>query len=109
MNQRLTPCLKGLNCRFVKPIRLLSLMPEIILLPPNKSPLIGIPYTTEAIPVRINDVVVDTTAQGLYDIKPLGQKVPEPQNYWPYVLITALIAIGLLVYFKRSREKKRVS
>ena len=66
------------------------------------------PYTTEAIPVRINDVVVDTTAQGLYDIKPLGQKVPEPQNYWPYVLITALIAIGLLVYFKRSREKKRV-
>ena len=66
------------------------------------------PYTTEAIPVRINDVVVDTTAQGLYDIKPLGQKVPEPQSYWPYALITALIAIGLLVYFKRSREKKRV-
>lgn len=66
------------------------------------------PYTTEVIPVRINDVVVDTTAQGLYDIKPLGQKAPEPQNYWPYVLITALIAIGLLVYFKRSREKKRV-
>ncbi len=66
------------------------------------------PYTTEAIPVRINDVVVDTTAQGLYDIKPLGQKTPEPQSQWPYVLITALIAIGLLVYFKRSREKKRV-
>lgn len=66
------------------------------------------PYTTEVIPVRINDVVVDTTAQGLYDIKPLGQKAPEPQSYWPYVLITALIAIGLLVYFKRSREKKRV-
>jgi hypothetical protein len=66
------------------------------------------PYTTEAIPVRINDVVVDTTAQGLYDIKPLGQKATEPQSHWPYVLITALIAIGLLVYFKRSREKKRV-
>lgn len=66
------------------------------------------PYTTEAIPVRINDVVVDTTAQGLYNIKPLGQKAPEPQSHWPYVLITALIAIGLLVYFKRSREKKRV-
>ena len=66
------------------------------------------PYTTEAIPVRINDVVVDTTAQGLYDIKPLGQKAPEPQSHWPYVLITALIAIGLLVYFKRAREKKRV-
>ncbi len=66
------------------------------------------PYTTEAIPVRINDVVVDTTAQGLYDIKPLGQKAIEPQSHWPYVLITALIAIGLLVYFKRSREKKRV-
>ncbi len=66
------------------------------------------PYTTEAIPVRINDVIVDTTAQGLYDIKPLGQKAPEPQSHWPYVLITALIAIGLLVYFKRSREKKRV-
>jgi len=66
------------------------------------------PYTTEAIPVRINDVVVDTTAQGLYDIKPLGQKVPEPKSYWPYVLIAALVASGLYVYFKRSREKKRV-
>ena len=66
------------------------------------------PYTTEAIPIRINDVVVDTTAQGLYDIKPLGQKVPEPQSYWAYALITTLIAIGLLIYFKRSREKKRV-
>ena len=66
------------------------------------------PYTTEAIPVRINDVVVDTTAQGLFDIKPLGQKVPESKSYWPYVLIIALIVIGLLIYFKRSREKKRV-
>jgi hypothetical protein len=51
---------------------------------------------------------VDTTAQGLYDIKPLGQKVPEPKSYWSYVLIAALVAIGLFVYFKRSREKKRV-
>ena len=66
------------------------------------------PYTTEAIPVRINDVVVDTTAQGLFDIKPLGQKVPESKSYWPYVLIAAIIAIGLFVFFKRSREKKRV-
>ena len=66
------------------------------------------PYTTEAIPVRINDVVVDTTAQGLFDIKPIGQKVPESKSYWPYALIIALIAIGLLVYFKRFREKKRV-
>jgi len=55
------------------------------------------PFTTDAIPVRINDVVVDTTAQGMYDIKPLGQKIPEPQSYWPYALITALIAIGLLI------------
>lgn len=66
------------------------------------------PYTTEAIPVRINDVVVDTTAQGLYDIKPLGQKVPEPKSYWPYIFFAALVASGLYVYFKRSREKKRV-
>jgi hypothetical protein len=66
------------------------------------------PYTTEAIPVRINDVVVDTTAQGLYDIKPLGQKVPESKSYWPYVLIAALVTIGLFVYFKRSGKKKRV-
>ena len=66
------------------------------------------PFTTDAIPVRINDVVVDTTAQGLYDIKPLGQKVSEPKGYWPYVLIAALVAIGLFIYFKRSREKKRI-
>jgi len=78
------------------------------LIAPQQITINRTPYTTEAIPVRINDVVVDTTAQGLYDIKPLGQKVPEPKSYWPYVLIAALVAIGLLVYFKRSRGKKQV-
>ena len=78
------------------------------LIAPQQITINRIPYTTEAIPVRIDDVVVDTTAQGLFDIKPLGQKIPEPKSYWPYALITAFITIGLLVYFKRSREKKRV-
>ena len=78
------------------------------LIAPQQITINRTPYTTETIPVRIKDVVVDTTAQGLYDIKPLGQKVPEPKSYWPYVLIAALVAIGLFVYFKRSREKKRV-
>ena len=78
------------------------------LIAPQQITINRIPYTTESIPVRINDVVVDTTAQGLFDIKPLGQKIPEPKSYWPYALITAFITIGLLVYFKRSREKKRV-
>ena len=79
------------------------------------------PYTTEAIPVRINDVViqtfprsivndlvVDTIVQGLYDIKGLEQRITRPKNYWPYIMSIALVAIGLFVYFKRSREKKRV-
>jgi len=78
------------------------------LIAPQQITINRTPYTTEAIPVRINDVVVDTTAQGLYDIKPLGQKVSEPKGYWPYVLIAALVAIGLFIYFKRSREKKRI-
>ena len=32
------------------------------------------PYTTQSIPIRVNDVVVDTTKQGLYDTKSLLPK-----------------------------------
>ena len=78
------------------------------LIAPQQITINRTPYTTEAIAIRINDVVVDTTAQGLYDIKPLGQKVPESKSYWPYVLIASLVTIGLFVYFKRSRVKKQV-
>ena len=78
------------------------------LIAPQQITINRTPYTTEAIAIRINDVVVDTTAQGLYDIKPLGQKVPESKSYWPYVLIASLVTIGLFVYFKRSRGKKQV-
>lgn len=64
------------------------------------------PLTTKAISIRVNDVVVDTTSQKLYDIKPLGQKTPKPHDFWPYILALVPILIGLIIYFKRSRANK---
>jgi hypothetical protein len=64
------------------------------------------PLTSKAIPIRVNDVVVDTTTQGLYDIKPLGQKTPKPHDFRPYILALALVVIGLIIYFNKSRANQ---
>ena len=56
---------------------------------------------TDSIRVEVNNIVVDTTKQPLYNIKPLISVDKSPSKWWLYVLITILLigAIGFLLYW----------
>ncbi|GAB1856096.1 hypothetical protein MHTCC0001_09310 [Flavobacteriaceae bacterium MHTCC 0001] len=46
---------------------------------------------TDSLKVEVNNVIVDTTKQGLYDIKPIIEVEKSGSNWWKYMLITLLI------------------
>lgn len=52
-------------------------------------------FFTDSLKVEVNTVVVDTTKQGLYDIKPLIEVKKQGSNWWKYLLITLLV-IGII-------------
>lgn len=54
-------------------------------------------FFTDSIQVQVNPVVVDTTKQKLYDIKPMIDVERSVGNWWKYLLI-ALIAIALVAF-----------
>ena len=64
-------------------------------------------FLTDSLKVEVNNIVVDTTKQGLYDIKPIIEVDKSPSKWWLYffgiLLILALIAF--LLYWFIWREK----
>ncbi|WP_406685201.1 BatD family protein [Seonamhaeicola sp. MEBiC1930] len=59
-------------------------------------------FFTDSLKVEVNNVVVDTTKQGLYDIKPIIEVKKKGGNWWKYVLLTLLIVAlvgGILWWF----------
>jgi hypothetical protein len=57
---------------------------------------------TDSLKVEVNNVVVDTTKQGLFDIKPLIEVNKSPSKWWKhvlYVLLILAIVAGLLYWF----------
>lgn len=54
-------------------------------------------FYTDSLQVEVNEVVVDTTKQGLYDIKPLIQVDKSPGRWWLYLLLI-LLGLGLIVF-----------
>ncbi|MDO5979148.1 hypothetical protein [Flavivirga spongiicola] len=54
-------------------------------------------FFTDSLKVEVNNIVVDTTKQGLYDIKPIIEVNKSPSNWWKYVLLTLLI-IGIIAF-----------
>jgi len=59
-------------------------------------------FFTDSLSVEVNNIVVDTTKQGLYDIKPIIEVEKSASNFWRYLLyvllILALVA-GLIYWF----------
>ena len=55
-------------------------------------------FFTDSLKVEVNNIEVDTTKQGLYDIKPLIEVEKSPSNWWKYLLIGLLI-IGIVSIF----------
>tara|TARA_R110002049_G_scaffold114927_1_gene266615 strand:+ start:28756 stop:30402 length:1647 start_codon:yes stop_codon:yes gene_type:complete len=54
-------------------------------------------FFTDSLKVEVNNVVVDTTKQGLYDIKPIIQVEKSSSDWWKYALI-ALLIIGIIAF-----------
>jgi len=64
-------------------------------------------FFTDSLLVEVRDVVVDTTKQKLYEIKPIISVEKSPSKWWLYVLIglVVLAFVAFLLYWFVWREK----
>ncbi len=64
-------------------------------------------FFTDSMRVEVNNVKVDTTKQGLYDIKPYIEVEKSSSNWWKTVLIimAILLVAGFLLYWFVWRKK----
>ena len=67
------------------------------------------PFYTDSVAIEVNNVVVDTTKQGLYDIKDIVAVERATSKFWEYLLyfllLAAVIAGFLFFIIRRSRKK----
>lgn len=64
-------------------------------------------FFTDSLKVEVNNVVVDTIKQGLYDIKPIIEVKEKGSDWWKYVVLALVIigCIGFLIYWFLWRKK----
>jgi hypothetical protein len=62
---------------------------------------------TDSIKVEVNNIKVDTTKQGLYDIKPIIEVEKSTSNFWKYLLLSllTLALVAFLLYWFIWRKK----
>ncbi|WP_299550738.1 BatD family protein [Seonamhaeicola sp.] len=64
-------------------------------------------FFTDSLKVEVSNIVVDTTKQGLYDIKPIIEVKRKGGNWWKYVLFTLLVigVVGVILWWFIWRKK----
>lgn len=63
-------------------------------------------YDTDSFTVAVNDVVVDTTKQNLYPVKPaLDIKTPFTMAAWMWWLLGIVVIAGLVYLFLKTRKR----
>jgi len=69
----------------------------------------GKPFMSDSIRVEISNVAVDTLKQKMYDIKDIVPVKSEIGDWWIYLLIALLIAVGgyFLYQFIKKRQQKK--
>ncbi|WP_452224877.1 hypothetical protein [Lacinutrix chionoecetis] len=75
---------------------------------PKQKILIGAKeFYTNPLKMEVREVVVDTTKQGLYDIKPIIKVKESVGNWWKYLLLTILVIalVGFLLWWFIWRVK----
>ena len=79
-------------------------------IPQQKIIINNTPFLTDSIKVEVATVVVDTTKQKMYSIKP-AMEVPSAFEIpnWFWWLLSGLIIIGLAYYFFRRKKKKQAA
>lgn len=77
-------------------------------IPQQKILISDTPFLTDSIRVEVATVVVDTTKQKMYSIKP-AMEVPSAFEIpnWIWWLLSVLVIIGLGFYFLRRKRKKQ--
>jgi len=77
------------------------------IIPKQKIVIGGRTFFTDSLNVEVNDIIIDTTKQGLYDIKPLIEVDKSAGNWWKYLLYTLvfLALFGGLLYWFIWRKK----
>ena len=70
-------------------------------IPPQRIAINEQPFFTDSFQVKVSDVVVDTTKQKMYDIKPLIEVERSTADMWLTALwiLLGLIVVGGLVYW----------
>lgn len=78
--------------------------------PPQKISVNGKTFSSDSVLVEVRDVVVDTTKQKLYDIKPIIQveKPSEGMPHWLLYVLVGLIVIAAVIYFFFIKKKKQM-
>ncbi|WP_231628647.1 BatD family protein [Mangrovimonas sp. ST2L15] len=64
-------------------------------------------YFTDSLKVEVNNIQIDTTKQGLYDIKPLIE-VKKPSSNWfqtLLIILAVIVVLGALAYWFFFRKK----
>ena len=76
-------------------------------IPPQRIAINEQPFFTDSFQIKVADVVVDTTKQKMYDIKPLIQVDRSYAKLWWTILfvVLALLIVGGLVYWFFLRKK----
>lgn len=76
-------------------------------IPPQRIAINEQPFFTDSFNIKVADVVVDTTKQKMYDIKPLIQVKKSNAKIWMILLwvLLALAAIGGAAYWYINRKK----
>ena len=76
-------------------------------IPKQKVIIAGKQYITDSLLVNVNNIVVDTTKQKLYDIKPMIAVQKPASDWWKYLLLGILILslIGFIIYWFVWRKK----
>ncbi|PRX56741.1 hypothetical protein CLV81_0738 [Flagellimonas meridianipacifica] len=76
-------------------------------IPPQRIAINEQPFFTDSFQIKVADVVVDTTKQKMYDIKPLIQVDRSYAKLWWIIfwVVLALLIIGGLVYWFFLRKK----
>lgn len=77
-------------------------------IPPQRIFINNKPLLTDSIKVEVNDVIVDTTKQKMFDIKP-AMEVKSPPFDWLlllYWLLPILLIVGLAIYLFRRKKRK---
>lgn len=79
-----------------------------VTIPKLKVTIDSLSYETESYNIVINDVVVDTTKQKMYDIKPILAVEKSFQMPWNWILVALILAVfsyGFYLYYKKGIEK----